>query len=62
MTNFKKGSGACYWPTGSGKSTPLAAMIDLINSTRKEHILTLEDPLEFIHENKMSPDQSASDR
>ena len=41
-------------PTGSGKSTTLAAMIDLINKTRREHILTLEDPLEFIHENQMS--------
>ncbi len=41
-------------PTGSGKSTTLAAMIDLINKTRREHILTLEDPLEFIHENQLS--------
>jgi len=54
MTNFKKGLVLVTGPTGSGKSTTLAAMIDLINSTRKEHILTLEDPLEFIHENKMS--------
>ncbi len=36
-------------PTGSGKSTTLAAMIDYINRTREEHILTIEDPLEFIH-------------
>jgi twitching motility protein PilT len=54
MTNFKKGMVLVTGPTGSGKSTTLAAMIDLINSTRKEHILTFEDPLEFIHENKMS--------
>ena len=54
MTNFKKGLVLVTGPTGSGKSTTLAAMIDLINSTRKEHILTLEDPLEFIHENKQS--------
>jgi twitching motility protein PilT len=54
MTNFKKGLVLVTGPTGSGKSTTLAAMIDLINSTRKEHILTLEDPLEFIHENKES--------
>jgi twitching motility protein PilT len=54
MTNFKKGMVLVTGPTGSGKSTTLAAMIDLINSTRKEHILTLEDPLEFIHENKQS--------
>ncbi len=39
-------------PTGSGKSTSLAAMIDYINSTRHKHILTLEDPIEFVHENK----------
>lgn len=39
-------------PTGSGKSTTLASMIDLINETREEHILTIEEPLEFIHENK----------
>jgi twitching motility protein PilT len=54
MTMFKKGLVLVTGPTGSGKSTTLAAMIDLINSTRKEHILTLEDPLEFIHENKLS--------
>ncbi len=53
MTNFKKGLVLVTGPTGSGKSTTLAAMIDLINATRNEHILTLEDPLEFIHENKM---------
>ncbi|MCU0724337.1 MAG: type IV pilus twitching motility protein PilT [Planctomycetes bacterium] len=38
--------------TGSGKSTTLAAMIDLINRTRKDHIITIEDPIEFVHENK----------
>ncbi|BCR06684.1 type IV twitching motility protein PilT [Desulfuromonas versatilis] len=54
LTRLKKGLVLVTGPTGSGKSTTLAAMIDLINSTRKEHILTLEDPLEFIHENKMS--------
>jgi twitching motility protein PilT len=36
-------------PTGSGKSTTLAAMIDLINQTTKKHIITLEDPIEFVH-------------
>lgn len=41
-------------PTGSGKSTTLAAMIDHINSTRKEHIITIEDPIEFVHKNKLS--------
>jgi len=54
MTMLKKGLVLVTGPTGSGKSTTLAAMIDLINSSRKEHILTLEDPLEFIHENKLS--------
>lgn len=39
-------------PTGSGKSTTLAAMIDYINDTRAEHILTIEDPIEFVHESK----------
>ena len=39
-------------PTGSGKSTSLAAMIDLINSEREEHILTIEDPIEFLHSHK----------
>jgi len=41
-------------PTGSGKSTTLAAMIDYINSTRSEHILTIEDPIEFVHTSKSS--------
>jgi twitching motility protein PilT len=40
--------------TGSGKSTTLAAMIDHINSTRRRHIVTVEDPLEFLHEDKKS--------
>jgi twitching motility protein PilT len=39
-------------PTGSGKSTTLAAMIDLVNSTTKKHIITLEDPIEFVHRTK----------
>ena len=39
-------------PTGSGKSSTLAAMIDLINDTRAEHIITIEDPVEFLHEHK----------
>jgi twitching motility protein PilT len=41
-------------PTGSGKSTTLAAMIDHINATREEHIITIEDPIEFVHQNKKS--------
>ena len=39
-------------PTGSGKSTTLCALVDLINRTRSDHIITLEDPIEFVHENK----------
>ncbi len=39
-------------PTGSGKSTSLAAMIDQINTTREEHIMTVEDPIEFLHSHK----------
>ncbi len=39
-------------PTGSGKSTTLAALIDYINRTRSDHIVTIEDPIEFVHENK----------
>jgi len=39
-------------PTGSGKSTTLAAMIDEINETRTEHIMTIEDPIEFLHKHK----------
>ena len=41
-------------PTGSGKSTSLAAMINYINKTRKEHIITLEDPIEYLHRHEMS--------
>jgi len=41
-------------PTGSGKSTTLCALVDLINRTREAHIITLEDPIEFVHENKKS--------
>src|SRR5437867_1343144 len=39
-------------PTGSGKSTTLCALVDLINRTRTDHIITIEDPIEFVHENK----------
>jgi twitching motility protein PilT len=39
-------------PTGSGKSTSLAAMLDIINREREEHILTIEDPIEFLHQHK----------
>jgi twitching motility protein PilT len=41
-------------PTGSGKSTTLAALVDLVNATRADHIVTVEDPIEFMHKNKMA--------
>ena len=41
-------------PTGSGKSTTLAAMVDYCNKNRKDHIITVEDPIEFVHESKSS--------
>ena len=41
-------------PTGSGKSTTLAALVDLVNSTRTDHIVTVEDPIEFLYPNKKS--------
>ncbi|MFL6290665.1 MAG: type IV pilus twitching motility protein PilT [Thermoanaerobaculia bacterium] len=50
----RRGLILCTGTTGSGKSTTLAAMIDTINSSRSEHILTIEDPIEFIHRDKKS--------
>jgi twitching motility protein PilT len=52
MCRFPKGLVLVTGPTGSGKSTTLAAMIDYINSSRYEHILTVEDPVEFVHTSK----------
>ena len=54
MINVPRGLVVVTGPTGSGKSTTLAALINEINLTRKEHIITIEDPIEFVHENKMS--------
>ncbi len=48
----RRGMILCTGTTGSGKSTSLAAMIDYINSTRTEHIMTIEDPIEFLHRDK----------
>jgi twitching motility protein PilT len=50
----RKGLVLVTGPTGSGKSTTLAAIIDKINRTYRRHILTLEDPVEFVHQNKKS--------
>ncbi len=49
IADLKKGLVLVTGPTGSGKSTTLAAIIDHINKTRAEHILTVEDPIEFVH-------------
>lgn len=54
FTKLKQGFILVTGPTGAGKSTTLAAVIDEINTTRQEHIVTIEDPIEFIHENKKS--------
>ena len=50
----RRGLILCTGTTGSGKSTSLAAMIDYINATRTEHIITVEDPIEFLHRDKKS--------
>lgn len=54
FSEYKKGLVLVTGPAGSGKSTTLACMIDHINSTRQSHIITLEDPLEYLHQHKMS--------
>jgi len=50
--NLSKGLVLVTGPTGSGKSTTLAAMVDHINKSRSEHILTIEDPIEFVHKDR----------
>lgn len=52
LCNHTRGLILVTGPTGSGKSTSLATMIDYINLTRREHILTLEDPIEYLHKHK----------
>ena len=52
LCRLNKGLILVTGPTGSGKSTTLCAMIDYINRTRTDHIITIEDPIEFVHENK----------
>jgi twitching motility protein PilT len=54
LTRRPRGFVLVTGPTGSGKSTTLAAMIDVINSEREDHILTIEDPIEFLHRHKRS--------
>lgn len=52
IANLERGLVLVTGPTGSGKSTTLAAIIDYINQTQNKHILTIEDPIEFVHNNK----------
>ena len=54
FADFPRGLVLVTGPTGSGKSTTLAALIDKINSERAEHIITIEDPIEFTHKSKRS--------
>ena len=54
ITDNKRGIVLVTGPAGSGKSTTLAAMIDHINRTRAAHIITVEDPIEYVHENHLS--------
>jgi twitching motility protein PilT len=53
FTHLSKGLVVVTGPTGSGKSTTLAAIIDLVNKTRKDHIITIEDPIEFVHKDQL---------
>lgn len=53
VSELKNGLVLVTGPTGSGKSTTLAAIIDLINATKKYHVVTIEDPIEFIHDHKL---------
>jgi twitching motility protein PilT len=54
FANLPRGLVLVTGPTGSGKSTTLAALIDLVNKTRADHIMTVEDPIEFMHGNQKS--------
>ena len=54
LTNRKKGLILCTGPTGSGKSTTLASLLDKINHEKKVHIITIEDPIEYLHTSKKS--------
>ncbi len=54
IAEYRRGLVLCVGPTGTGKSTTMAALVDYINSNRKEHIITIEDPIEFLHRDKKS--------
>jgi twitching motility protein PilT len=53
ITNLERGLVLVTGPTGSGKSTTLASMIDKLNSETRQHIMTIEDPIEFVHPHKL---------
>jgi twitching motility protein PilT len=52
LCDLSKGLVLVTGPTGSGKSTTLCSLIDLVNRNRRDHIITIEDPIEFVHQNK----------
>ena len=52
LTQLSKGLVLVTGPTGSGKSTTLSALVDLVNTSRRDHIITIEDPIEFVHQSK----------
>src|SRR5262245_370605 len=54
LANLPRGLVLVTGPTGSGKSTTLACLVNMINQKRKSHMLTIEDPIEFVYENKNS--------
>src|SRR4030095_2349433 len=54
IADLKNGLVLVTGPTGSGKSSTLAAVIDLINESKRYHIITIEDPIEFLHNHKSS--------
>jgi twitching motility protein PilT len=52
LCSLTKGLVLVTGPTGSGKSTTLASLVDLVNASRRDHVITIEDPIEFVHPNK----------
>ena len=52
LARFQRGFVVVTGPTGSGKSTTLASMVDVVNTERQGHIMTVEDPIEFLHKHK----------
>src|SRR4029079_13023694 len=54
LSTSRRARSLCTGPTGSGKTTTLASIIDKINSEQRLHILTIEDPIEYLHPHKLS--------